>query len=80
MTLRTITFDDSTHKIVPIEANEIQIQQGCLSYNDGFITFTEFDTTSEEAYLVARQAIAECSKQDEAKMVILSFTMIGKGQ
>lgn len=40
MTLRTITYDTTTHKLVPIEPTEIQIQQGCLSQTIGeFVSY-----------------------------------------
>lgn len=43
MTLRTITFDDSTHKVVPLEPTEIQIQQGCISQTIGnFASYEEW--------------------------------------
>ena len=43
MTLRTVTYDTETHKICPIEADEIQIQQGCLSQTIGkFANYEEW--------------------------------------
>lgn len=43
MTLRTVTYDESKFKIVPIEADEIQIQQGCLSQTIGnFANYEEW--------------------------------------
>lgn len=43
MTLRTATYDTETHKICPIEADEIQIQQGCLSQTIGkFANYEEW--------------------------------------
>lgn len=41
--IRTATYNDSKFKIVPIEADEIQIQQGCLSQTIGkFANYEEW--------------------------------------
>ena len=67
----------NTKKVTYHYCTMSQISQG-LSYNDGFITFTEFDPEAKGAYSEIRQAIAECSKQDEVNMIILSLSIVGE--
>ena len=53
MTLRTVTYDDSTHKIVPIEPTELMI-------NDG-------DVFASNATLCYRDMIAAAPEYQEPK-------------
>ena len=61
MTLRTVTYDDSTHKIVPIDPTEEMIQQGCMAQaRDEHATYEDWwNTHSSGVSRIIRDLIAK---------------------
>lgn len=60
MTLRTITFDDSTHKLVPIIADESMLQKGEYYCESALLVWRDMTAAAPEY----QDKIADLESQD----------------
>ena len=62
MTLRTITFDDSTHKLVPIIADESMLQKGEYYCESALLVWRDMTAAAPEYQDIAQSVVEENGK------------------
>ena len=65
MTIITCTFDDTTHKVVALDATEESIQEGCLNQQEGsFETYSKWQNSHSSG--VVQRIRAFCAEDYKA--------------